>query len=82
FFNNKMVVPREDISSIVYVIDFAAKPITLDIVFMSKISQSIVYKMIIEFLSPDIIRVNTYFNHKRPTDFDNSTSFIMKKRNR
>lgn len=78
--DEKYINPNESLKDIVYVIDFNAKPVDLDIIFMNPKRESIVYKMVIEFLSPDLMRVSTFFNNIRPEKIDNENSFVLRKK--
>lgn len=78
--DNKVVVPDYKADSTIYIIDYNAKPVTLDIVFTRGSLESVVYRMIIEFLSPEMIRAASYFSLITPTNFDGESVFILKKK--
>jgi len=77
--NDKLYKPNDYTNSTVYVIDYNANPVTLDIVYISKTRPSSVIRMVVEFLSPEIIRVATNFNDIRPSNFKDSDFFLMRK---
>ncbi|HPO51048.1 MAG TPA: hypothetical protein PLO89_12050 [Spirochaetota bacterium] len=78
--DDKVVIPDDKVDSTIYVIDYNAKPVTLDIVFTRGSLESIVYRMIIEFLSPEMIRAASYFSSMTPTNFNGESVFILKKK--
>ena len=81
YINNKIVNPKNNLSGIVYVIDYESTPNVLDLIFMKDGEESTVIRMIVEFISSDILRIQTDFNEYKPKNFEKDKLFILKKKN-
>ncbi len=78
---DKKIVNPNNSKEIYYAIDYKNNPIFLDIIFYDREKESIVIKCIIDFLSNNIMRFSTNFNHIRPSIFEENNTIILKRVN-
>jgi hypothetical protein len=82
--NDKKINPGDtNPYRVVYAIDYTSDPVACDIIFMYRNRESIVYSLIVEFITPEVMRVATNFSQSRLRSFEDAETieiFLLNKR--